>query len=318
MIFILLCFCCEHQKKGTTVVSGMIEAVEVTVSSEVSGRVIDIMFDEGHKLKKQSTLCKIDDVIYTLQYEQSLSAKAVANNQYNLLLKGARKEDIDAGYAVLEKTKTAFETAEESFERTKKLYKSGYISEEAYDQAKSQKNIYEAQVKEAKSRLKALVKGARFEEIEIARHNYQNAKIASEMAKEQLDKTEIKSPINGIVTNKLIEVGEMVTPGSPIAVISDLAHLYIRVYLNEINIQRIKLNDTVKIYLDAFPDSPFEGKIVYISPEAEFTPKNIQTRNERTKLMFGIKIKVINTSGYLKAGLPADAEIKLYDKNRKQ
>jgi len=99
-------------------------------------------------------------------------------------------------------------------------------------------------------------------------------------------------------------LGEIVTPGSAIAVISDLSQLYIRVYLNEINIQRIKLNDTVKIFLDAFSNDSFEGKIVYISPEAEFTPKNIQTRNERTKLMFGIKIKVINGSGYLKAGLP--------------
>ena len=124
-----------------------------------------------------------------------------------------------------------------------------------------------------------------------------------------LERTTVRSPIAGTVTEKLMEAGEYARPGSPIVSVADLVHLYTWVYLSEVELGKVRLGDQVDVRIDAYPGRNFPGKIVYISTQAEFTPKNVQTVEDRVQLVFGVKVAVDNPGGELKVGIPADVAL---------
>ncbi len=165
--------------------------------------------------------------------------------------------------------------AKDDYLRAKKLYRNNLISSQQYEMAKSAFVIASSQV---------------------------------DTAKIQLDNTTIKSPISGTVITKAVEVGELATAGTPIATIANLKNLKLTVYLAETDLGKVKIGDNVNVLVDSFPNEKFEGKIDYISNKAEFTPKSIQTKDERVTQVFALKIKIPNESQKLKPGMPADAE----------
>jgi HlyD family secretion protein len=134
------------------------------------------------------------------------------------------------------------------------------------------------------------------------------AKAALDTAQLQLDNTTIKAPISGVILVKAIEPGELATIGTPIVTMADLSVVKLTVYLAEQNVGKVSLGEAVDVSVDSYPDRKFTGKITYISDQAEFTPKSIQTKEERTTQVFGIKIEIPNPDRKLKPGMPADAE----------
>lgn len=120
---------------------------------------------------------------------------------------------------------------------------------------------------------------------------------------------QLVSPINGVILNRISEPGEVVTPGTPVVVIGDPTDIYMRIYVSEKEVGRLRLGQEALLRIDAFPDRAFKGKVTFISPKAEFTPKNVQTKEERVTQMFAVKIAVSEPDGHLKAGMPADVEI---------
>jgi HlyD family secretion protein len=137
------------------------------------------------------------------------------------------------------------------------------------------------------------------------------ARAAVELLEKTIADCTITAPAGGIVTHKAVEAGELVTPGATVVTLAGLDSVYVMIYVTELEIGRIKLGDGVEVRIDAFPDKPFPGKITYISPEAEFTPKNVQTKEDRVKLVFGVKVEIENKDGLLKPGLPADAVVRV-------
>jgi HlyD family secretion protein len=168
-----------------------------------------------------------------------------------------------------------------------------------------------AQLKAAQDRLNLLLAGPRPHLVEAARAQVSQAQAQLALALSRLRETVITSPISGVVLRKNLEVGETANPGVSILTLVDPRDLWLRAYVPETEIGRIKLGQPARIKVDAFKDRAFAGKITEIASEAEFTPKNVQTQKERVNLVFRIKIGVENSEGILKPGMPADAEIAL-------
>jgi HlyD family secretion protein len=289
--------------------SGIVEAREVIVSSEVSGRIVELNFDEGSRVDSGFVLCRVDtEMIYQRYLEAKSQAEALLS-QYQLLLKGARREEIEAMEQAVERAKVNFENAKKHFERIKKLYEENVTTQEQFDNAKTLYESSKSQYKEAVKKLEILKSGAREEEIKIAFANYQRALAQMKSVELQIKKSKILSPISGFVTTKFVELGEFVSPGVPIAKISNLDEVYIRIYLPENELGFVKLGDSVDVKIDSYPKRAFKGVVVFVSPKAEFTPKNVQTKEERTKLVYAVKVKVRNGEGIFKPGMPADVEI---------
>jgi len=147
------------------------------------------------------------------------------------------------------------------------------------------------------------------EEIEQAKANLKKAQASVDLLKKNIRDSYIISPLNGFVVKKFVEVGETVSPMSSLVKISNLSSVNLIIYVSEGDLGKIKLGQKAEITIDTYPDKKYDGKVTYISPEAEFTPKNIQTKDERTKLVFAVKIEILNKDFELKPGMPADAKI---------
>jgi len=148
------------------------------------------------------------------------------------------------------------------------------------------------------------------QQFESARANFEIAAAALETAKIALENTAIKAPSNGVILVKAIEPGELAIVGTPIVTLANLDELKLTVYLAEKDVGRVKLNEQVSVRVDSYPKEKFIGKVIYISDQAEFTPKVIQTKEERVTQVFGIKISIANPEQKLKPGMPADAEFR--------
>ncbi|MGK9475715.1 HlyD family secretion protein [Melioribacter sp. OK-6-Me] len=312
-IFILLLavflYGCGDNEQENIVESGTIESTEALISSQVSGQIIDLLKDEGEQVNKGDTLCIIDTTSYHLQLKQAEAALKMAEAQLTLLINGTRKEDIKQAEEVLRQASANLSSAKTDYERIKNLFNTGAVNKKQLDDAETRYQIMSAQYNSAEENLRKLKNIARPEEIKQAEANVQKARASVDLLKKNLKDCFVVSPIDGFVVKKFIEKGETVTMLSALFKISDLSKVKMSIYIPETELPKIKLGQKVEVAVDAYPDRIFKGRIIYISPEAEFTPKNIQTRDERTKLVFEVKIEIPNPDFILKVGIPADATI---------
>lgn len=308
---LLLASCNNNNQNRTIEASGNIEAINVTVSSKVNGEVISILKDEGDKVKTGDTIMIIDPVIYQIKLREAEASLLAAEAQLQLVTIGARKEDIQQAEQILKQAEVNLQSAETDKMRFENLYQSKSISRKQYEDALNRYKIALSQFNSANENLNKIKNISRPEEIKQAKANYERIKANVDLIKKNLNDCYVTSPIDGIIVKKFVEQGETVTNLSSLFKVSNLYNVELLVYVNEQNLCKIHLDQSVDVTVDAFPDKIFEGKVVYISPEAEFTPKNIQTKEERTKLVFAVKVKIENPNLELKAGIPADAKIKI-------
>ena len=152
------------------------------------------------------------------------------------------------------------------------------------------------------------------QDLEVQKAQIKEAEASLEVAKRQLEYSEVFAPVSGVVLVKSAEEGEYALPGATVVTIADLDHPWLKAYVDETDLGRVKLGQKVRIRTDTFPDKVYEGKVAFISSEAEFTPKQVQTQKERVKLVYQIKVDVENPKGELKPGMPADGEILISEK----
>jgi len=192
---------------------------------------------------------------------------------------------------------------------TKTLIRQGLIAAQEVDRARQAYEVATAQEKSTRQKLALLQAGSRPDQIEAARGQLAQARNALEMARTRLNEMVINSPVDGVVLHKTLEVGEMANPGVAVLTLMKPSEIWVRAYVPEEEIGRLKVGDAARISVDAYPDRRFPGRISEIASQAEFTPRNVQTKKERVNLVFRIKIAVDNPEGILKPGMPADAEI---------
>ncbi|MGO9482393.1 MAG: HlyD family secretion protein [Candidatus Kryptoniota bacterium] len=307
--FLILSGCSSSSNKNDVTATGTIEATENSIAAQVPGRIVKMNFEEGSLVKKGDTLAEIDHRTLAQQVNEARAAYVMAKQQYDLLVKGARSEDLRVSEEGVKQAEANFTLAQLSLDRTQKLFTDHSVSQSQMDAAQAQYDVASAQLKSAQQNLEKTQHYARPEEIRSAAAQVQQAQAALDFASINFDHSYVTSPIDGTVLDKLLEIGDYANVGTPIYTISDLRMMKMTVYVSEVDLARIRLGDDAQVILDGMPNHPFEGKVIYISPTAEFTPKDVETKDDRIKLVFAVKIGIVNLEDYLKAGLPADAAI---------
>lgn len=165
------------------------------------------------------------------------------------------------------------------------------------------------QYNSAKQNLNKIKNITRPEEIESAKANLKRNMVSVDLIRKNIEDCTIRSPVDGIVSKKFVESGEYVTPGAAVLKLSDLQKVDLYIYITETELGKIKLGQKADVTIDTYKDKVYNGEVIFISPEAEFTPKSIQTQEERTKLVFAVKISIPNNEFDLKSGMPADAKL---------
>lgn len=315
LFLLLLTSCGNNNQQKLIEASGTIESTNVIVSSKTSGEILTFNFNEGVQVNAGDTILIIDHELLDIQLQQSMAAKDAAEAQMKLMLSGARKEDVNQAEQNLNQAKVNFETAERDKIRFKNLYDSRSITQKQYEDAIATYDLMNAQYISAQENYNKVKKIFRQEEIDQAKANLNKATAGVELLKKNIRDCYVISPIKGFIVKTFVERGESVSPMSSLFKVSDLDEVELVVYVSEEELGYVKLGQKADVTIDTYKDKSYEGKVTYISSEAEFTPKNIQTKEERTKLVFAVKITIPNKDYDLKSGMPADAVIKIAPSN---
>jgi HlyD family secretion protein len=302
--------CGNNDNTGSINASGTIESTNIIVSSKTSGEVLKLLVDEGAHVKAGDTIVIIDHSLLDIQLKQASANVDLTSAQLSLMRNGARSEDIKQTEEVLKQAEINFNLSEKDKERMQNLYDSKSITKKQYEDALAKYEITEAQYNAARENYKKIKNFARPEEIKQADANLKKAESGAELIKKNIKDCYVTAPMDGFVVKKFMEQGETVNPMSSLFKISDLSVVDLVIYVSEEELGSVKLGQKAEVSVDAFKNKKFEGQVIYISPEAEFTPKNIQTKDERTKLVFAVKIRIKNPAFELKPGMPADATVK--------
>jgi len=279
---------------------------------------------------------------FTADLEQRQADLAASQARFQELKNGSRPQEIQEVKAAVESAQAEFDRAKKDWDRAQTLYKNDDISTAQYDQYRSRWEGAEAALKQIQERQSLVVAGPRKEQIEAAAAQVQRSTAAIKGAETnrleikrreqelplrradiarakanlalidtQLADTVAVSPVDGVVLVKSAEAGEILAAGTPVVTIGDIEHPWLRAYINESDYGRVKLGAKVKITTDSYPNKEYEGRVSFISSQAEFTPKQIQTQEERVKLVYRIKIDLANPRQELKSNMPADAILEL-------
>jgi len=322
-VFIFITPGCGEKNTEHIRASGTIEASELNVHAESGGKIVDVKVAEGIIVKEGDILGNLDSTIKALQVQQAEAALKSAQEKSKETRTGSREQMIAQAEANLQQITAlrqgagqSMENAGENLARIEALYNEGGTTIQQlsdartrYETAKAQYEAYSAQISSARENLDLLKSGATQETINIADAGVAQAQAGLSIAKNQLDKTVIYSSIDGIVSTVNFQKGEYVNPGAAVFTIIDMEDLWVNVYITEKDLPKVKLGQKAEIYIDAYPDKPFSGQVSYISPKSEFTPKNLQTKEERVNMVFKVKINITGEKENIKPGLPADIKI---------
>ena len=303
--------CSGNARKDVISASGTIEAVEVNVAAKVSGQVLELAVDEGSRVEPGDRLAAIDHAALDIQLRQAEAGVRLAEAQLALLVKGARAEDVAQAEAALRQAEAALKLAEDDAGRMRELAKTGSVTPKSRDDAEARLTVAAAQKSAAAEALAKVRKLARPEEVRAAEARLAQAQAAADLLAKTIADCTVTAPAGGVVTHKAVEAGEIVSPGGTVVTLVALETVHVMIYVTEKELGRVRLGDGADVTIDAFPGKVFPGRVTYISPEAEFTPKNVQTKEDRVKLVCGVKVEIENRDGLLKPGLPADAVIRV-------
>ena len=302
----------EKEEETTFIkVSGNIEATEVDVGFKVSGRIVSRFFEEGDRVDQGKVLAKLDDEDLRNRLEVARATLMSAQARLSKLLAGSRPEEIRQAEASFHQAQFDLGNKQIQYERMKGLYERGVISKEAFDNAETSYKIAQAALQAAAENYQLVKEGPRKEDIEDARAQVDQARASVKLNETQLSYTTLYSPISGVVLVKSGEIGEVVNPGTSILTMADIQNVWLKAYIPETDLSKVKWGQEVIVTTDLRPQKKYRGRISFISSQAEFTPKQIQTEKERVTLVYRIKVDISNTDRELKPGMPADGKILL-------
>jgi HlyD family secretion protein len=319
-----LAACAEPPPSTTLRVSGHVEATETRLAPDAGGRILTFTIEEGDKVEAGREILTLDRRDVELAIDRARADRAQADANLRLVLAGARAEDIRqaesqvaAAQSEVSAARAELASAEQDLQRFETLLTSNSGSRKQRDDAATRRDVArdrlaaaESRVRSAQETLARLKAGARREEIEVARTRVASADAQIATLEKNLADTVFRSPVTGVVTEKLVELGEVIAPRTPVAVIANLDEAWADVFVPEPAVPRLRLGQPAQLFTDA-GGAPVAGTITYVSPKAEFTPRNVQTADERSKLVYRIRISVDNKAGILKQGMPVEAELAL-------
>jgi HlyD family secretion protein len=306
---LLLVSACSRPQPGQLKVSGNVEVTQVQASFRVPGRVVERPADEGQLVKAGQLLARLDDQDLKQQLALRQADEAAARASLDRLLAGSRSQEIGASKAVLQQVEADLARAQADDRRNTELLQKEVISQREFDATHSAYLAAEARLKQAREQYDLVKVGPRKEDIEQGRATLAAAQQGVALAQTQLGYATLLAPSDGLVLSKNVEPGDYVAPGTPVVTLGDLGEVFIRAYIDERDLGRVKVGQKAAVGTDSYPGKRYEGRVTFISQEAEFTPKTVQTQKERVALVYRIKVTVPNPSRELKPGMPADVVI---------
>ena len=310
LAILLLAAGCSSKEDNTISASGTIETTEVNIVSKSPGQLLSLRVDEGTIVHSGDTLTVTDSTNYVLNYHQALAAKAQTEAGLLLQEHGSRREDIEQGAEQVKQAQANYQNAKEDAQRLKELLAGGAATQKQYDDAATKMESAQAVFNGANEAYQKLKSGSRAEDIAAAKARFEQSKAQVDQAMQSLHDCTVISPVSGTVTHKVLNQGEMAGQNATIVTISVINPVKLTIYVSDKDLGKVKIGQKAEVKIDTYKDKTFSGTVIYISPQAEFTPKNVQTTEDREKLVFAVKIEVANPDGALKPGMPADAVLK--------
>ncbi len=289
---------------------GTVEATEGQLAFQAAGRIQAIGAREGDRVTTGQELASLDRSELNARRAQLVAQLAVARAGLAELQSGFRAEEIAQGRAGLRAAEEQVGDAERDLERTALLYDGGAVSREALEKSEFALSLSRIQADERREALGLLEAGPRPERVTAQAAQVAAAEAGIQVVDATLSFAMITAPFDGVVTVRHREPGETAPPGAPVLTLMNPDDRWVRIYVREDRIGRVALGQSATITSDSYPDRTYEGRVTFIASEAEFTPKNVQTPEERVKLVYAVKVQVVGDPAFeLKPGMPADVRL---------
>jgi HlyD family secretion protein len=301
----LLAGCGKAPASKVITATGHVEATDVHLAAKVGGRLLHFKLQEGDAVRLGEVLAEVDTTDNRLALRQARADRDQAAAELDLRLAGSRPEDIAEAASQVAGDEADLDGAQKDLDRMQALLDRGSGTAKSRDDARTRRDMTAARLRGARDALARARHGSRPQEIAEARARLAGMDAKAATLDQQIRDATVISPLIGVVTEKVAQEGELLQAGSPLCVVTDLANAWLTVYVAETDLARIRLGQQGTVATD--DGQRRAGHVTYISSEAEFTPKNVQTRDERVKLVFKVKVGLDNRDGLFKPGMPATA-----------
>ncbi len=298
----------SHPSTGL-VLSGNVDIREVNLGFRVSGKVKEVLKQEGDAVHAGDIVARLDDQPYRQEVDEAAAQKATAVARLEQFRRGYRREDIDQARAVLKEREASLANAERFRARKRDLADRHVVPAQEFDDAEAARDEAEARKNSAQAALRLMEAGYRPEEIRQAEGDLARAEAQLASATLRREDTTLTAPEEGVVLTRAVEAGTIVAAGTTVMNLSLKDPVWIRLYVHEPDLGRIHPGQKVEVLTDFHPEKPYEGQIGYISPRAEFTPKNVETRELRTQLVYRLRVTILHPDDGLRQGMPVTARI---------
>ena len=301
----------SREATGTGVsASGTVEATDADLGFQVPGRVAEVVVAEGDAVKAGDELARLDTRELDAAVAGARAQLDAAQARLNELERGARPQEVLTAEAAVRAAATRAEEARAEQERAATLFAGGAISRQARDRAEAALQVAGAALTQAEEQLALVEEGPRAETIGAQRAAVEQARANVDRTEAALSHAIITAPFDGVVTVRHREPGEAVTPGAPVLTVLQPDDRWVRIYVREDQMGLVRLGAEAEIVADTDPTRVYTGEVVFIGSEAEFTPRNVQTAEERIKLVYPVKVRITSDENFdLKPGVPADVTL---------
>ncbi|MGM3161059.1 secretion protein HlyD [Dickeya undicola] len=294
----------RNQQDAPLTLYGNVDIRSVNLGFRVSGRLTALNVDEGDAVQPGQLLARLDDAPQQNALRQEKASVASAQAQLALLREGYRSEEIAQVRSQLEQAQAAYDYANSFYQRQLGLWKQHTLAANTLEDARSTRNQTQATLQAAREKLSQYERGNRPQEIAAAAATLAQAQAAEAQAQLNLQDTRLYAPSPGVILTRAAEAGSMLSAGSTVFTLSLTQPAWIRAYVTETQLGRAAPGREVLIYTDGRPNRPYHGRIGFVSPSAEFTPKNVETTELRTDLVYRLRIIVSDADDGLRQGMP--------------
>lgn len=295
---------------GELFASGTVEATDADLGFQIPGRVGSVAVMEGERVSRGDELARLDTRELDAGVAAARARLAAAEARLAEMTGGSRPQEVAAAGAASSAASRRAEAARREAERARTLHEGGAISLQAMQRAETALEVALADEEQARQRLALVREGPRAEAVQAQRSLVDQARSEVVLAQASLANAMIVAPFDGIVTVRHREPGETVGAGAPVVTLLDPEDRWVRIYVREDALGRVHLGLPAEIRSDTYPERVYQGEVVFVGSEAEFTPRNVQTTEERTKLVYPVKVRITGDPAFeLKPGLPADVTI---------
>ena len=299
------------RNSGTSelILYGNIDIRDVTLGFRVPGRVGAIAVDEGDSVRAGQELARLDTTPIELEVREARANAAAIGARVALLKAGFRSEDISQARATVAERQAALANAEQQLARQEQLKGTGAVAQRVYDEALAARDQSRARLDAAQASLTQMQSGYRVQEVAEAEANQQRGLAVASQAQQRLIDAVLRASADGIVLTRAIESGAIVGAGTPAFTLSLRSPVWARVYVAEPDLGKAAEGSSVLLYTDSRPDRPYHGRVGFVSPTAEFTPKNVETPDLRTALVYRARIVVSDADQGLRQGMPITVKL---------